>query len=49
LSHSPSRWKYESDIQYEFLLEKANESWDWGSAAQGYLNVAAFFRKALPA
>ena len=32
--------KYESDIPYEFLSEKANESWNWGSAAQGYVNVA---------
>jgi carboxypeptidase C (cathepsin A) len=32
--------KYESDIPYEFLSMKANESWNWGSAAQGYVNVA---------
>jgi carboxypeptidase C (cathepsin A) len=32
--------KYDSDIPYEFLSEKANESWNWGSAAQGYVNVA---------
>jgi carboxypeptidase C (cathepsin A) len=32
--------KYESDITYEFLSEKANEWWNWGSAAHGYVNVA---------
>ena len=32
--------KYESDIPYEFLSEKANESWNWGSAAKGYVNTA---------
>jgi carboxypeptidase C (cathepsin A) len=32
--------KYESDVPYEFLSTKANESWNWGSATHGYLNVA---------
>ena len=32
--------KYDSDIPYEFLSEKANESWNWGSAAKGYVNTA---------
>ena len=32
--------KYETDSPYEFLSEKANESWNWGSAAHGYVNTA---------
>jgi carboxypeptidase C (cathepsin A) len=30
---------YENDANYEFLSTKANDSWNWGSAAQGYVNV----------
>ena len=32
--------KFETEIPYVVLSEKANQSWDWGSASQGYLNVA---------
>jgi carboxypeptidase C (cathepsin A) len=32
--------KYKSDLPYVFLSIKANRSWKWGSAAEGYLNVA---------
>jgi carboxypeptidase C (cathepsin A) len=32
--------KYENDAIYEFLSTKVNESWSWGSAAQGFLYVA---------
>ncbi len=32
--------KYKNDLPYIFLSEKANRSWNWGSAAEGYVNVA---------
>ena len=32
--------KFETEIPYVVLSEKANQSWEWGSASQGYLNVA---------
>ncbi len=41
--------KYDQDIPYEFLSTKANESWNWGSAAQGYVDVADILGKALRA
>jgi carboxypeptidase C (cathepsin A) len=41
--------KYDQDIPYEFLSTKANESWNWGSAAQGYVDVAEILGKALRA
>ncbi len=39
--------KYETDSPYEFLSEKANESWNWGSAAHGYVNTADTLRQAM--
>ncbi len=41
--------KYDQDIPYEFLSTKANESWNWGSAARGYVDVAETLGKALSA
>jgi carboxypeptidase C (cathepsin A) len=32
--------KYIDDLPYIFLSVKANRSWKWGSAAEGYVNVA---------
>jgi carboxypeptidase C (cathepsin A) len=32
--------KYKNDFPYIFLSIKANRSWKWGSAAEGYVNVA---------
>jgi carboxypeptidase C (cathepsin A) len=31
---------YKNDLPYIFLSAKANRSWKWGSAAEGYVNVA---------
>jgi carboxypeptidase C (cathepsin A) len=41
--------KFETDIPYELLSEKANELWDWGSGTRGlgYLNVAETLQKAM--
>jgi carboxypeptidase C (cathepsin A) len=36
--------KYDSDLPYVFLSQEANRSWNWGSAAQGYLNVSGKLR-----
>jgi carboxypeptidase C (cathepsin A) len=35
-----SELKFKNDLPYTFLSEKANRSWNWGSAAEGYVNVA---------
>lgn len=32
--------KYTNDLPYEYLSEKANREWDWGSAARGYPDVS---------
>ena len=32
--------KYKNDLPYTFLSIRANRSWKWGSAAEGYVNVA---------
>jgi hypothetical protein len=32
--------KYETDLPYEGLSWKVNKEWNWGSAAQGYVNVS---------
>jgi carboxypeptidase C (cathepsin A) len=32
--------KYKNDLPYIFLSIRANRSWKWGSAAEGYVNVA---------
>jgi carboxypeptidase C (cathepsin A) len=39
--------KLECDLPYEYLSMKANESWDWGSAGKGYVNVAEPLRQAM--
>ncbi|HVN96591.1 MAG TPA: hypothetical protein VMT62_09195 [Syntrophorhabdaceae bacterium] len=39
--------KYENDATYEFLSTKVNESWNWGSAAEGYVNVADVLARAM--
>lgn len=38
---------YESDVSYEFLSERTYESWNWGSAARGYVNVANTLGRAM--
>jgi len=35
-----SELKYENDLPYTFLSIQANRLWKWGSAAEGYVNVA---------
>jgi carboxypeptidase C (cathepsin A) len=32
--------RYKNDLPYIFLSIKANRAWKWGSAAEGYVNVA---------
>jgi carboxypeptidase C (cathepsin A) len=39
--------QWETDLLYEYLSEKANESWNWGSARKGYLDVAETLRRAM--
>jgi carboxypeptidase C (cathepsin A) len=39
--------KYENDTVYEFLSAKVNESWNWGSAAEGFPYVADTLDRAL--
>jgi len=39
--------KYETDITYEVLNMKVNRDWNWGSAAQGYVNVSDTLREAM--
>jgi carboxypeptidase C (cathepsin A) len=34
-----SELKCENDLFYEFLSRKVNQSWDWGSALAGYVNL----------
>ncbi len=38
---------YKTDRPYVFLAERANEAWDWGSARNGYLNVAPDLAQAM--
>jgi carboxypeptidase C (cathepsin A) len=35
-----SELKYKNDLSYIFLSDKADRSWNWGSAAKGYVDVA---------
>jgi carboxypeptidase C (cathepsin A) len=35
-----SELQYKNDLSYTFLSVKANRMWKWGSAAEGYVNVA---------
>jgi carboxypeptidase C (cathepsin A) len=39
--------KYKTDISYEVLNLKVNREWNWGSAAQGYVNVSDTLREAM--
>jgi len=39
--------KWETDLPYEYLSQKANESWNWGSARKGYVNVGETLRQAM--
>jgi carboxypeptidase C (cathepsin A) len=39
--------QWETDLPYEYLSEKANESWNWGSARKGYLDVGETLRRAM--
>jgi carboxypeptidase C (cathepsin A) len=39
--------KYDTDIPYEVLSLKVNREWNWGSAAQGYVNVSETLREAM--
>jgi carboxypeptidase C (cathepsin A) len=39
--------KYETDSAYEVLNLKVNREWNWGSAAQGYVNVSDTLREAM--
>ena len=38
---------YKTDMQYEVLSEKVNESWDWGSAVKGMPDTATDLRAAM--
>lgn len=37
--------KYENDLPYVFLSQEANQSWNWGSASQGYPSVMDTLRE----
>jgi carboxypeptidase C (cathepsin A) len=39
--------KFETDSPYEVLNLKVNREWNWGSAAQGYVNVSDRLREAM--
>jgi carboxypeptidase C (cathepsin A) len=39
--------KFETEIPYIVLSGKASQSWNWGSAAQGFLNVADNLQKSM--
>ena len=39
--------KWETDLPYKYLSETANESWNWGSARKGYLDVGETLRRAM--
>jgi carboxypeptidase C (cathepsin A) len=39
--------QWETDLPYEYLSEKANESWNWGSARKGYVDVGETLRRAM--
>jgi carboxypeptidase C (cathepsin A) len=39
--------KYESDLPYEFLSEKVNRAWNWGSANEGYVDMTTALAQAL--
>ena len=38
---------FRTDQPYVFLSEQANQSWDWGEARRGYLNVAPILAEAM--
>lgn len=39
--------KYENDLPYDYLSLEANQFWNWGSAARGYLSVIDELREAI--
>ncbi len=39
--------KYENDLPYEFLSDKVNQEWKWGSAQGGFTDVTARMAMAL--
>jgi carboxypeptidase C (cathepsin A) len=39
-AYSRIELNYKNDLPYIFLSEKANRSWNWGSAAEGFVDVA---------
>ena len=39
--------QYQHDQPYEVLNLKVNREWNWGSAAQGYVNVSETLREAM--
>jgi carboxypeptidase C (cathepsin A) len=39
--------KYENDLNYEFLSYKVGRAWKWGSAEEGYVNVASSLGRAM--
>jgi carboxypeptidase C (cathepsin A) len=38
---------FETEMPYVVLSDKANQSWNWGSASQGYLNVAGILAQSM--
>jgi carboxypeptidase C (cathepsin A) len=38
---------YDNDLRYEYLSPEVNRSWNWGSAEEGYVNVAGDLRQAM--
>ena len=41
--------QFNTDLPYQFLSMSTNQSWKWGSAIKGYLNVSAKLKEALTA
>lgn len=39
--------QYKTDLSYEYLSRKVNESWKWGSAVEGYVNMSDELAKAV--
>ncbi len=39
--------KYENDLAYEFLSEKVNRTWNWGSASEGYVDMTTSLAQAI--
>jgi carboxypeptidase C (cathepsin A) len=39
--------RHETDLDYEFLSEKTNHEWKWGSASEGYVDLTTNLASAL--